>query len=286
MEGRARDQRDDRRRGPLPAPLPRPARAAAAVAATAKWIRGRQRPDGSWATYYGGPGDLSTSVEAYVALRHRGRPRRRRAHDAARPRSSARRAASSRAASSRACGSRCSRSGRGRRCRPSRPSRSCCPPRAPLSVYSFGCWARQTIVALSVVTALAPVDDGRLRDRRAALGRRRRRRPRRISGARVFVLARPRGPRLRAPAGRAAPAPRAADRRALDRRAAGARRLLGRDPAAVGLVDRRAARARLPARPSGARARARRARQLHDRGRRGPAASRPASRPSGTPRSR
>jgi squalene-hopene/tetraprenyl-beta-curcumene cyclase len=30
------------------------------------------------------------------------------------------------------------------------------PPGVPLSVYSFGCWARQTIVALSVVTALAP----------------------------------------------------------------------------------------------------------------------------------
>src|SRR5439155_21842379 len=30
------------------------------------------------------------------------------------------------------------------------------PPRAPLSVYSFGCWARQTIVALSVCCALRP----------------------------------------------------------------------------------------------------------------------------------
>jgi squalene-hopene/tetraprenyl-beta-curcumene cyclase len=31
------------------------------------------------------------------------------------------------------------------------------PPRVPLSVYSFGCWARQTIVALSVCCALRPV---------------------------------------------------------------------------------------------------------------------------------
>jgi squalene-hopene/tetraprenyl-beta-curcumene cyclase len=30
------------------------------------------------------------------------------------------------------------------------------PVRAPLSIYSFGCWARQTIVALTVVTALEP----------------------------------------------------------------------------------------------------------------------------------
>ncbi|MBO0893851.1 MAG: hypothetical protein J2O39_05710, partial [Acidimicrobiales bacterium] len=35
----------------------------------AAWIRSQQRPDGSWATFYGGPGDLSTTVEAYVALR-------------------------------------------------------------------------------------------------------------------------------------------------------------------------------------------------------------------------
>src|SRR5919205_583265 len=31
------------------------------------------------------------------------------------------------------------------------------PPWAPLSVYSFSCWARQTIVPLSVVMALRPV---------------------------------------------------------------------------------------------------------------------------------
>src|SRR5438128_8524143 len=39
------------------------------VAATARWIRSRQRDDGTWATYFGGPGDLSTTVEAYLALR-------------------------------------------------------------------------------------------------------------------------------------------------------------------------------------------------------------------------
>src|SRR5919204_5897648 len=30
------------------------------------------------------------------------------------------------------------------------------PPRAPLSIYQFGCWARQTVVALSIVMALRP----------------------------------------------------------------------------------------------------------------------------------
>ena len=46
----------------------------AITAATAHWIRGKQRSDGTWATYYGGPGDLSTTVEAYVALRLAGDP--------------------------------------------------------------------------------------------------------------------------------------------------------------------------------------------------------------------
>src|SRR5207237_42061 len=40
-----------------------------ATAATARWIRSKQRPDGSWATFYGGPPDVSTTAEAYVALR-------------------------------------------------------------------------------------------------------------------------------------------------------------------------------------------------------------------------
>ena len=36
---------------------------------TARWIRSQQREDGSWAVYPGGPGDVSTSAEAWVALR-------------------------------------------------------------------------------------------------------------------------------------------------------------------------------------------------------------------------
>src|SRR5947208_1741246 len=35
----------------------------------AAWIRCQQRVDGSWANFAGGPGDLSTTVEAYWALR-------------------------------------------------------------------------------------------------------------------------------------------------------------------------------------------------------------------------
>ncbi|HKB31803.1 MAG TPA: prenyltransferase/squalene oxidase repeat-containing protein, partial [Streptosporangiaceae bacterium] len=37
--------------------------------AAARWIRSKQRRDGTWANFHGGPPDLSTTVEAYVALR-------------------------------------------------------------------------------------------------------------------------------------------------------------------------------------------------------------------------
>ncbi len=39
------------------------------TAQAAAWIRSQQRADGTWANFYGGPGNLSTTVEAYVALR-------------------------------------------------------------------------------------------------------------------------------------------------------------------------------------------------------------------------
>src|SRR5918996_6420053 len=35
----------------------------------ANWIRSQQRDDGSWGNFYGADGDLSTTVEAYAALR-------------------------------------------------------------------------------------------------------------------------------------------------------------------------------------------------------------------------
>ena len=38
------------------------------------WIRSQQRADGTWANFHGGPGDLSTSVESYAALRLAGDP--------------------------------------------------------------------------------------------------------------------------------------------------------------------------------------------------------------------
>ncbi|MEW5536008.1 squalene--hopene cyclase, partial [Streptomyces virginiae] len=42
--------------------------------AAALFIRGEQREDGTWATFHGGPPELSATIEAYVALRLAGDP--------------------------------------------------------------------------------------------------------------------------------------------------------------------------------------------------------------------
>src|ERR1700682_5596853 len=44
------------------------------TARSAAWIRSQQRPDGTWANFHGGPGELSTTIEAYWALRLAGDP--------------------------------------------------------------------------------------------------------------------------------------------------------------------------------------------------------------------
>jgi squalene-hopene/tetraprenyl-beta-curcumene cyclase len=44
-------------------------RTAEQTQAAARWIASQQRDDGTWANFYGGPGELSTTVEAYLALR-------------------------------------------------------------------------------------------------------------------------------------------------------------------------------------------------------------------------
>ena len=56
---------------------------------SAAWIRSQQRADGTWANFYGGPGELSTTIEAYWALRLAGDAPRP-STCAPRPRSSAR----------------------------------------------------------------------------------------------------------------------------------------------------------------------------------------------------
>src|ERR1700741_749043 len=39
------------------------------LAKAAAWIRSQPNDDGSWSLFHGGPGDLSTTIEAYVALK-------------------------------------------------------------------------------------------------------------------------------------------------------------------------------------------------------------------------
>jgi len=123
--------------------------------ATARWIRSKQRYDGSWATFYAGPADLSTTVEAYVALRLAG--------DAA-DAEHMRRAAELIRDAGGVEGTRVFTrmwlallslwSWETVPVLP--PEQMLLPPRAPLSIYSFGCWARQTLVALSIASALRP----------------------------------------------------------------------------------------------------------------------------------
>ena len=96
-------------------------RSEADTAAAARWIRSSQRADGTWANFHDGPGDLSTTVEAYVALRLAGdapdEP-----HMDTRPAGSAPRAGSRPPGCSPGSGWRCSGSGPGTICRSSRRS--------------------------------------------------------------------------------------------------------------------------------------------------------------------
>ncbi|WP_420036819.1 squalene--hopene cyclase [Streptomyces sp. cg28] len=124
--------------------------------AAALFIRGEQRDDGTWATFYGGPGELSTTIEAYVALRLAGdepdAPHMAKASAWVRERGGI---ASSRVFT-----------------RiwlalfgwwkwddlPELPPELLYFPKwMPLNIYDFGCWARQTIVPLTVVSAKRPV---------------------------------------------------------------------------------------------------------------------------------
>ncbi|MGP4022035.1 squalene--hopene cyclase [Actinomadura sp. 3N407] len=122
----------------------------------ARWIRSQQRADGTWANFFGGPPDLSTTIEAYVALRLAGDP-----VDAGHMRRAA-------AYAREAGGIEGSRvftriwlalfgqwSWDDLPVMP--PELMFLPSRVPLNVYDWACWARQTIVPLTVLGSLRPV---------------------------------------------------------------------------------------------------------------------------------
>ena len=123
---------------------------------SATWIRSQQREDGAWANFHGGPGEPSTTIEAYWALRLAGDP--------------------AEAEHMRAAASFVRMQGGIEHARvfthvwlalfglwswdrvPALPPEIVLlPVRAPLNIYDFACWARQTIVALSLVKAHRPV---------------------------------------------------------------------------------------------------------------------------------
>lgn len=126
------------------------------TAASARWIRSQQREDGAWATFHGGPGDVSATIEAYVALRLAG---------------------DDPAEAHMALAAKWSRGEGGVAASrvftriwlalfgwwswddlPEMPPEVIFLPKwMPLNIYSFGCWARQTIVPLTVVGAHRPV---------------------------------------------------------------------------------------------------------------------------------
>ncbi|GHF55516.1 MULTISPECIES: squalene--hopene cyclase [Streptomyces] len=122
----------------------------------ARWIRSQQRPDGTWATFHGGPAELSATVEAYVALRLAG---------------------DGPDAPHMAAASAWVRGQGGIAATrvftriwlalfgwwswddlPELPPEIIYLPKwFPLNIYTFGCWARQTIVPLTIVAAHRPV---------------------------------------------------------------------------------------------------------------------------------
>ena len=122
---------------------------------TAEWIRSQQGDDGSWNIYHGGPPQISTTTEAYVALRLAGDP----------PEAEHMKRA---AEIIRGLGGL-----EGTRVftrlwmalfgawswddLPALPPEVILlPPWFPLNIYDFGCWARQTIVPLTLVASHRP----------------------------------------------------------------------------------------------------------------------------------
>ncbi len=123
--------------------------------ATAKWIRAQQRDDGTWATFSGGPADLSTTVEAYAALRLAGdTPEATHMEKAAAFVRDAGGLERARVFTHMwlALGGQWSWD----QIPALPPEVILLPSRVPLNIYDFACWARQTIVALTVVAAHRP----------------------------------------------------------------------------------------------------------------------------------
>jgi squalene-hopene/tetraprenyl-beta-curcumene cyclase len=131
-------------------------RTAAETAAAASWIRSKQRADGTWANYYQGDADLSTTVEAYAALRLAG--------DSPDAGHMARAAGWIRAAGGIPATRVFTRIWLALFGEWSWDKLPVMPPEMiylpgwfPLNTQDWACWARQTIVPLTIVGSLRPV---------------------------------------------------------------------------------------------------------------------------------
>jgi len=122
----------------------------------ARWIRSQQRDDGTWATFHGGPGDLSTTVEAYAALRLAGD-----SPDAAHMRSAREFVLAGGGIEATRVFTRIWLALFGEwpwdQLPAMPPELMLLPPWFPLNIYDWACWARQTIVPLTIVVTLRPV---------------------------------------------------------------------------------------------------------------------------------
>ncbi len=131
-------------------------RTAAQTEGTARWIRSQQLPSGAWATFYGGPGDLSTTVEAWVALRLAGD-----AEDAPHLLAAAEFVRAAGGLANTRVFTRFWLSLFGLWSWGDvpvvPPEIVLLPGSVPLALEHWGCWARQTIVPLSIVSAYHPV---------------------------------------------------------------------------------------------------------------------------------
>jgi squalene-hopene/tetraprenyl-beta-curcumene cyclase len=121
----------------------------------ARWIRSQQRADGTWANFFDGPGDLSTTVEAYVALKLAGD-----APDAPHMRTARGWILAHGGVEATRVFTRIWLALSGQWSWDELPV---IPPELiylpswfPLNIYDWGCWARQTIVALAVVQSFRP----------------------------------------------------------------------------------------------------------------------------------
>jgi squalene-hopene/tetraprenyl-beta-curcumene cyclase len=115
-------------------------------------LRARQNEDGTWSIWHGGPGDLSTTIEAYTALKLAGVDPGPMARGFI-----VREGGVQRSRIFTKCFLALLGHWPWQRIATMPVEAILLPPSAPFSIYDFSCWARQTVVPLSAVQALRPV---------------------------------------------------------------------------------------------------------------------------------